>query len=112
MDPTNRKNRTALRRSCITSILAHLDPRIHLLFEQVQRNRPVAQNNVVKLPDIEPGTELPFGFGSEFLDLELTHFVAERLPGPDDVPVHLDDDVLVGFGGVLAEEIDRLIAGP
>src|SRR2546427_8136938 len=38
--------------------------------------------------------------------------VGERLAGIHDVAVHLDDDVLLRLGGVVLEEVDRLLARP
>src|SRR6266853_1932584 len=112
MDPTNRKNRIAFARSRIGAILAHLDPAVHLLFKHVQGDSAMAQDDIVKLPDVKARSKLLFGPGAQFTDFELSHFVTESLAGPHDVTIDFNDDVLVGFGRVFPEEIDRLITRP
>ena len=59
--------------------------------------------------DIEALTELGLGQGTQLLDLELTDLVRQGLTRPDDIAVDLDSDVVLGFTGVLDEEVDRVL---
>ena len=50
--------------------------------------------------------------GPELADLQLAHLVGQRLPGMDDVPVHLVGDVQLLPGRVLQEVLDGPRAAP
>jgi hypothetical protein len=92
--------------------LDFLHPATHALLENVQGHGSAEQHVVVERPNVERGPKSPLSPLPKFLDLEFSNLVGERLAGPDDVAVDLDDDVVLGFGRVLLEVIDGLFSTP
>ena len=72
----------------------------------------MAEDFIVEAADVEFFAQRFFGARAEFLDFQFTHFVCQRLTGPDDVAVDFHDDVVLGFAGVGLEIIDGLLATP
>ena len=66
----------------------------------------------MKTPDVESGTKCLARLGPQFLDLEFAQLVGQRLARPNDVPVNLHDNIVLGFPGVGLEKIDRLLTRP
>src|SRR5262245_6953323 len=67
------------------------DVRCHLLLQHLQRQGAVPQDDVVKVPDIEPSAELLFRAAAQLGDFQLTHLIGERLAGPADVTIDFSD---------------------
>src|SRR6266446_5793168 len=91
---------------------AFCDPRVHLTLENVERYGALAEDDIVKLTNVEARAQLTLAVGAQLADFELTHLVTKRLARPHDVAIDFDDDVLIGLGGVGAEEVEGLIARP
>src|SRR5436309_56884 len=79
---------------------------------QGARQRAVSEHFAVVAPDIQPRREGGGRGVAQLAELELPDLVGQCLAGIHDVAVHLDDDVLLRLGGVVLEEVDRLLARP
>ena len=55
---------------------------LYLLFQQLERERSVAEHHVVKVADIELRSQALLGFLAKLDDLELAHLVGESLGRP------------------------------
>ena len=88
------------------------DPGFDVGFQNVERDRSVFENSVVKFALVEFWPKLFFRKGAEFADFELADFVGEGLAGPRDVAVNLYGDVLIRFPCIVLEELNSLIARP
>src|SRR5262245_55905109 len=95
-----------------SEVISLTRPFVNSLLQYVQRHRALGQHDVVKAAEIELCAQARGRLRAELANLELTNLVAERLTGPDDVPIDLDADVLRGLRRVGGEELDRLLARP
>src|SRR5438128_4117361 len=108
-------NRFICDRRAIIALLLSLfegEPTIDVPFEQIKRQRPVVENRVMKLSNVEARSKFPRRPRPQFLDLQLAELISQRLAGPDDVTINLDDDVVFGLRRVRFHEINRLFAAP
>src|SRR2546427_11914405 len=80
--------------------------------ENVQRQSPTVQKLVMESPNIKTPLHPHLCLGSEFSYLQLAHFVCECLSRPGDVPVYFGDNVLLGAGCVVLEELDCVVSRP
>src|SRR5216684_6131935 len=87
-------------------------PMLDMRLEDAQRDGALLQDGVVKGADVEFGAEAAFGFGAQLADFELAEFVGQRLARPNDVPIDLNGDVLIGLAGVVLEKLDGLLPRP
>src|SRR5438132_10798060 len=87
-------------------------PADHLSLENVQRQSPTVQKLVMESPNIKTPLHPQLCLGSEFSYLQLAHFVCECLSRPGDVPVYFGDNVLLGAGCVVLEELDCVVSRP
>src|SRR4029077_11960 len=78
-----------------------LDPALHMRLQHAQGHRALLQDGIMKCAHIEPGTKPPFRFRAQLANLELPQLVRQRLPRPNDVAIHLDGNVLIGFARVV-----------
>src|SRR5215468_6450383 len=92
--------------------LRSCNPRLDLFLEDVERQRPGAENLVVEGPDVELRTELLLRPFAQLEDLQLAHLVTQGLAGPGDVAVGLALDVRLVDGRVRVEVVDHLLARP
>src|SRR5262249_14098481 len=73
------------------------DPVADLAFQNIEGQRPVIEDGVVKFPKVEASAKLRFGLLSQFLDLQFAELIGERLSGPDDVAIDFDNNVVFRF---------------
>ena len=93
---------TQLVPSCATLCVRRFlscDPFVDELLQHIQRDRALAEDDVVELAEVERA-ELFLGPPAQLLDLQLADLVGQGLAGPGDVAVDLVDDVVLGLGGV------------
>src|SRR3954465_11660122 len=76
-------------------------PRIHLPCEEVERHRALLEHPIVELTDVEAWPKPALCIGAQLANPQLPHLVAERLSRIDEIPIHFDDDVLVGLRRLL-----------
>lgn len=88
------------------------DPGENQLFEDVEGNGALTQDDVVKFPDVEFVSQFLLGSAAQLADFQLADLVGQRLAGPRDVTVDFVDDVELRFRGVIGKEFDRLLARP
>src|SRR3954469_8488300 len=98
--------------STSASAFDRVDIGLHLLVEQVERQRPVLEHGGVEGADVEPIAELAPRFFAKLEDPQLANLVARRLPGIVDVALDLLDDVALGQQRIGLEIGDRLLAAP
>src|SRR5712692_11891667 len=89
-----------------------VEPMLDVRLEEAQRDGALLQHGIVEGTDAELSGEAALGFGAQFADFELAEFVGQRLPGPHDVAIHLNRNVLIGLAGVVLEKLDGLLARP
>ena len=87
-------------------------PVVHAPLQYVERQRARAQQVVMECAHVELVAELCLGAGANRQDLQLTDLVCQCLAGVTDVAINFIDDVVFGLGGIVLEEIDRLLARP
>src|SRR5690625_2303312 len=92
--------------------LALGDEGADLLFQHRQRDRAQAQDGMVEGRQVEVVAQFRLGFATQLPDLQLAQLVAQGLGGPGDVAVDLGGDLVLGQGGVVAQEGQRLVAAP
>lgn len=80
-----------------------------LFVEEVEGEDAIAEDDIVKFADVEPGAEKLLRFGTKAADFELADFVREALAGPGDVAIDFGDRFI---GRMLLEESDGLLASP
>src|ERR1041384_7240336 len=88
------------------------EPRVAALVEDVQRQRALQQDDVVKLAERELRAELRARLRLQRQQLELPDLVRERLAGPHDVPIDFVLDVEFGLWRVVEEVVDGLLPRP
>src|SRR5438094_796765 len=69
----------------------HCHPILNLLFQDIQWDGAVAQDNIVELAHIKTRAELLLGVRPQLANFQLAHLVAEGLAGPNDVAVDFND---------------------
>jgi len=62
--------------------LARRNVLLYLLLQQLQRERSVTQQHIVKVTDIKLRTQTLLGFPAKLNNLELSHLVREGLRRP------------------------------
>src|SRR5262249_56024484 len=77
-----------------------LEPAVHARFQQVERQGSAVQDLVMERLEVETRPELRLGAFAQLADLQLSHFVGQRLPRPGDVPgrLPLADDLAYLLG--------------
>jgi hypothetical protein len=89
-----------------------VEPGIHPLLQNVQRQSTGAQEFIVECTHVEAVAERTFRLRPQRLDLQLADLVGECLAGHDNITIDLVDDIVFGFGGIVLEEVDRLLTRP
>src|SRR4029079_10012781 len=87
-------------------------PLFHPPVEDVERQRSLAQELVMKGADVEAGTQLALGARTHCTHRELAALVRQRLPRPHDVAIDFARDVLLRLRAVGFEVLDRLLPRP
>src|SRR5262249_1925135 len=94
------------------ALLLQRNPGTDAGIEQVERQRALPHHLVMEIANRESVAQLFAGEGAQLLELQLAQLVGQRLPGPDDVAVDLDLDVVLGLRRIVHEELDGLLPGP
>src|SRR5215207_8500351 len=87
-------------------------PGRQLASQRCQRQRPVAQDLIVELAQVELRPVTGGDLASERLDLALTQLVGQGLARPADIAVGLDHGIRLGQSGDVTQEVDRALALP
>src|ERR1051326_3433810 len=96
--------------SLFGALLAH--PRFDPPFQDIQRERAIIEDLVMKLAHIELITQGFSRLGAEVFEFKLPDFVGGGLAGHHDIAIDLNLDVVWRLAGVGEEIIDGLLAGP
>src|ERR1041384_1553320 len=88
------------------------DPFIDSLVQDIQRQRAVIENSVMKLSNVKVPAQFMFRPRAKLLDLYLSQLVSERLGGPHNVAIYFDHDIVLGLCRILLHEVDGLLASP
>src|ERR1041384_7670573 len=82
------------------------DPFIDSLVQDIQRQRAVIENSVMKLSNVKVPAQFMFRPRAKLLDLYLSQLVSERLAGPHNVAIYFDHDIVLGLCRILLHEVE------
>ena len=71
---------------------------MHPRFEDIQRQSTIGQNRIMESTNVEPFPQCLFRVCTELFDFEFPNLVCQRLSGPDNIPIDLNNDIMLSLG--------------